>query len=217
MAINWYNKIRYRLGINANRSEVNEDVVDEIVKDICETKGISYLNPDSTVTNFVVFEAVSELYEILASSYGQNTEITVADGVKTDLSVPVKNFLKISQAYREKANEEAMNAEGLEGGIGSISQNTMILASEYEAIEEPPLSKPNVNIRTEGSTTLILWDVDISTKFKKTEVFFDGSSDAAYSTTSRYNTQYSTTDEISSVKVVKTDNLDREVYTEITL
>jgi hypothetical protein len=220
MSYNWVDKVTIRLGENRNKDEVNYSTISEIVESICNFHAVSYSNPNSKVVNFVVYSTLSELYGIFASAYGGMTKITVADGVTTDMSVPVENYLQMAEYWGDKALSELdkLEVEGIiegSGITGNITQTKKVLASMYESLEEPPMSAPEVQLRETGSSTVILWDVDDSLIFEKVEVFLDDSTEAAFSSTSRYDVTYTTSVDFSSVTVTKTDTMDRTVSTTV--
>lgn len=209
--MDWYKKISIRLGELKDRSEVNRDVVEELVQDICEHNSISYTNPPSSVKKFVIYETLSELALILAGTNAPFTKITVADGVTTDLSKPVDNFIDLSNVWKQVAQKAFEDSDDIVTGSGVIEQTRIISGSIYNNQEEPPMNKPYFDVREGSSLNHIIWDVDDSDIFQKLEVFINGSETAAYSTTSRYDTRYATSEELTEVLIVKTDVYDRTV------
>lgn len=220
MSYNWFNKVSIRLGKNWDKIEAKEEVINGIVESICDFHDISYANPNLKVVNFVVYATLSELYSIFASGFGDMTKITVADGVTTDMSVPVKNHLQLADYWGDKAKDELeiLAAEGIiegSGITGNIVQTKKILASMYESIEEPPMSAPDVQIRESGLSSVIIWDVDDSLIFSKVEVFLDNNTEAVFESTSRYDVRYITSETFTSVTVTKTDINGRIVSTTV--
>ena len=220
MSYNWVNKVQVRLGVNREKAEATEASINEIAESICTFHDISFSNPNSKTVNFVVYSTLSELYGIFASAYGGMTKITVADGVTTDMSAPVENYLQLAEYWGDKALTELdkLETEGIiegSGITGNITQTKKILASMYESIEEPPMSAPDVQLRETGSSTVILWDVDDSLIYSKVEVFLDDSTEAAFESTSRYDVTYTTSVDFTSVTVTKTDTMDRTVSTTV--
>jgi hypothetical protein len=220
MSYEWSDKVSIRLGKNWDKIEAKEEVINSIVESICNFHDISYDNPNQKVVNFVIYSTLSELYTIFASGYGDMTKITVADGVTTDMSAPVKNHLQLADYWGDKAKDEfeTLSAEGIiegSGITGNITQTKKILASMYESIEEPPMSAPDVQLRETGSSSVIIWDVDDSLIFSKVEVFLDDDTEASFESTSRYDVRYTTSEEFTSVTVTKTDIYGRIVSTTV--
>lgn len=210
--MDWYKKITMRL----KKIQVSEDYIEELVEDICNSHGVSYINPAADAVSFIVYSALEQIYLDEIQNYADLPKMSVADGVTTDFSMASRRYSELASMYHDKAQEAKLESNSIDG-FGIIEQTTSIQSSIYYAIEEEPLNVPVVRI-VEGITqTHIIWDVDDSIILAKTEVFINESEEASYFTTSRYDTKFGTSETVTSVKVVKTDTYNRTVETEITL
>jgi hypothetical protein len=192
---------------------VNENNSLIIVETICDAHGVSFVSPEKTAVNFVVFSTLAQLYSILSTNHAQGVKITVADGVTTDLSKPVESYLKLAAFWQAEADKAAESSDSVYGVAGSFEIGDLVINETLVSKEYPPLSKPVVNV----SDLTISWNQDLSLSFSKLEVYLDDETDPAFTTESMYVSQYTSPTSFDKVRVVKTDTLDRTVYTTVIL
>lgn len=193
--MSWYLQIRNYLGKFANLPEVQENIVLDIIKNVCNTHKVSFLAPKPTEINFVLYESVSQLFLILSTQYTDKYQLPIAIGLQVDKGKISANFIELSEQWAKKAEAEKIN-------LDSSMQVTRVDRDIFDD-STPVLKAPVLAMTTMlNGKTRISWDLEDSGYFSKYELYINGTLvDEEF--TNRYLTYYDTNETISTIELRK--------------
>jgi len=181
--MDWYASIRRYLGKFADLPEVDQTKVEQVVSDVCASNGVSYQSPKSIDRTFVIYEALSQLFLLLATEYADKYEIPIAIGVQIDKTKITRNFIELSEQWAMKAEDKRAN----------LTSTLEFARVDRDLIDDnAPILSPPI-IRTEylrNGNVRISWDASLSHFFTKYVVYVDGIE--AEEITNRYQTYHDT-------------------------
>lgn len=180
--MNWYNQVAPYLGKWSIDTEVTVDRLEHVIKNVCESNGLSYYTPNKSDINFITYESLAQIFLILATKYADQYQLPLTLGIVVDRSKITKNLITVAEMWEAKANIERS------GISNSITMTKVERIAEYgdEAIR---LAVPVLTVTALLNDIIrIQWDIEESPYFDNYKLYLDDV--LLYTTTNRYLNYY---------------------------
>jgi hypothetical protein len=207
--MNWYNAVVPYIGKWAVDSDLTVDYIESIVKNICDSNGVSYYNTLNSDKAFIIYESVAQIFMILSTKYADSYPLPLAIGITADRSKITKNLLEIASTWQKRADEERKNLST------SITITRLERLSDFSD-EEFRLSTPIITIQSLLNNKIrIIWDLEESTYFVKYELYLD--SELIYTSENRYLNYYDIDETTGTIELRKYSSDEVYSFAELTL